>query len=329
MFATMISVIVPVYNVEPYLRKCLDSIVYQTYKNLEILVVDDGSTDECGRICDEYEEKDERIRVFHTENRGLSCARNLGLDEARGEWIGFVDSDDWIEPDMYEVLLKEALETGADVVDCGVYWESPGKTVEIKKQYHVLTGRDALRELLHQKIYNAVWNKLWKHKCFDSIRFPAGRICEDIATTYRVFASIVCVSILNKSKYHYLRRDNSISTTCDMNNLVGYWLSHKERYDFLQNQVDEEEKLELIRFCALAAVRTWAHYFDSSKEERRPFQMHIQQIYNFTKQYIPLFGCQDWNALLRIGVFFPHFYSVLSFWMAWMLNRLLHLLFPK
>ena len=109
----MISVIVPVYNVELYLRKCLNSVVNQTYRDLEILIIDDGSTDGSGEICDEYR-KDERVRVFHTDNRGLSCARNLGLDNATGEWIGFVDSDDWIEPDMYEVLIRRAEETGAD-----------------------------------------------------------------------------------------------------------------------------------------------------------------------------------------------------------------------
>ena len=119
----MISVIVPVYNVEPYLRKCLDSILAQTYRNLEILVIDDGSTDGSGRICDEYAGRDERIKVFHTENHGLSCARNLGLDNANGEWIGFVDSDDWIEPDMYEVLLPWAGKTATADVECGVVLE--------------------------------------------------------------------------------------------------------------------------------------------------------------------------------------------------------------
>ena len=170
----MISVIVPVYNVEPYLRKCLDSIVNQTYRDLEILVIDDGSTDWCGKICDEYAGKDGRIRVFHTENRGLSCARNLGLDNARGEWIGFVDSDDWIETDMYEVLLKRAEETEADIVECGVLEEHPNRTG--KRQEYLVTGTEAVIMLIHRELSNAVWNKLWKKSCFDKIRFPEGRI---------------------------------------------------------------------------------------------------------------------------------------------------------
>ena len=129
----MISIIVPVYNVESYLRKCLDSILAQTYRDLEILVVDDGSTDGSGAICDEYAGKDDRIKVFHTENKGLSCARNLGLDSANGDWIGFVDSDDWIELDMYEVLLRKAEKTGADVVECGVYEEHSDETIKREK----------------------------------------------------------------------------------------------------------------------------------------------------------------------------------------------------
>lgn len=124
----MISIIVPVYKVEPYLRQCVDSILNQTYRDLEILLIDDGSPDCCGKICDEYEKKDKRVRVFHTENRGLSIARNLGLKETQGDYIGFVDSDDWIEPDMYEVLLKCLEETGADICVCGYSYENGIRT---------------------------------------------------------------------------------------------------------------------------------------------------------------------------------------------------------
>ena len=116
-----ISVIVPVYKVEPYLRKCLDSIVNQTYRNLEIILVDDGSPDNCGAICDEYAAGDGRIRVIHQENGGVSSARNAGLSAVTGEWVGWVDSDDWIEPDMYEYLLKNALEQNADIAVCSHY----------------------------------------------------------------------------------------------------------------------------------------------------------------------------------------------------------------
>lgn len=201
----LICVIVPVYNTEPYLRKCLDSIIVQTYENLEILIIDDGSTDKSGRICDEYT-KDARVKVFHTENRGLSAARNKGLDEANGDWIGFVDSDDWIDPDMYEILLQIAKKTGADIVECGVYEEYPGETKNKEKKSKKLTGSKAVEALLREELSDNVWNKLWRRQCFTNMRFPENRLFEDIVTTYRIFLKVECVQSIEECKYHYLQR---------------------------------------------------------------------------------------------------------------------------
>lgn len=148
----MISVIVPVYNVEPYVEKCLDSILAQTYSDLEVLVIDDGSTDGCGEISDRYAEQDHRIQVFHTENHGLSAARNIGLDHVNGQYIGFVDSDDWIDPDMYEELHNIIQKTDADIVTCRFYQEYWNKTEESSgslKQFSV-EGSDVLRTYLFQ-----------------------------------------------------------------------------------------------------------------------------------------------------------------------------------
>ena len=318
----MISVIVPVYNVEPYLRKCLDSIVNQTYSDLEILVIDDGSTDGCGKICDEYVERDERVKVFHTENRGLSCARNLGLDEAKGEWIGFVDSDDWIEPDMYEALLKRAEETGADVVECGVYLEYQNKIEERKRKDSQYSGMESVRMLLRWELSDAVWDKLWKKECFSFTRFPEGRIFEEYATTYRLFLDANCISTIAGSKYHYLQRKGSLSNNHEMKNLVGYWLSHRERYEALYDQVDEETKPELMRFLATAASRTWAYYLDCPVKERETNNVIISEMNFFTKQHLPMFGDRKWHSSLRICVFFPHFLNRLSFGIAWFINRI-------
>ncbi len=316
MDSKVISVIVPVYNVEPYLRKCLDSITSQTYKNLEILGIDDGSTDGSGIICDEYEKKDERARVFHTKNRGLSCARNLGLDEAKGEWIGFVDSDDWIEPDMYECLHRRAEETGADVVECGILKEFQGKTEERKREDNQYSGMEAVNMLLRGKLSDAVWNKLWKKYCFDRVRFPEGRVFEEFATTYKVFLEATCISTLAVSKYHYLNRKGSLSNSYSADNLSGYWLSHKERYDALINRVDEELQERLLQSLAVAASRTWAHLYDCKYEARTKISKELREMNAFTKQRIPLFGNRDWKLSRRIGVFFPHFMNPGSFWMA-------------
>ena len=153
----LISVIVPVYNVAPYLTRCLDSIVMQTWQNLEIILVDDGSRDDSVGICDLYAARDARIRVIHKENGGLSSARNAGLDIAAGEYVGFVDSDDWIEPDMFEYLLQNAENYGADIATCGHVDEfNKSITVKTTEQVLLLDTEGSLRMLLENSIVNNV-----------------------------------------------------------------------------------------------------------------------------------------------------------------------------
>ncbi len=322
----MISVIVPVYNVEPYLRKCMDSILGQTDPELEILVIDDGSTDQSGEICDEYAKADSRIRVFHTENRGLSEARNLGLDEAKGDYFGFVDSDDWIEPDMYEILLKTAVETGADVVECSVYLEYPDRTEEVNRQDRKMTGMQAVAALLHNDLSDGVWNKLYRRKCFDRIRFPKDRIFEEIATTYRVFSEADIVCSVAKPEYHYLQRPNGLSKETNMKNLVDYHYSQRERFEALQDRVDEETRHEMLRRCARSLSRIWVHYEDFPLTERLRYRDDIEEMNVFSKQHLPLFGDSSWEIRIRVGTFFSHFQNGLSFRAAGLLNRMDHAL---
>ena len=316
----MVSVIVPVYNVEPYLRKCLDSIVGQTYRDLEILVIDDGSTDGSGAICDEYAERDDRVKVFHTENRGLSAARNRGLDEAHGEWIGFVDSDDWIEPDMYEVLIRRADETGADVVECGHYKEFDGKTITTRKQEQLMSGMDAVRALLKRNLINAVWNKLYKRQCFEDIRYPEGRVFEDIATTYRVFASSALVSTIASPKYHYRWRMDGLAETRHLENLEGCWTSNMERYDYLKDRLDEDSYRDLLRTCAKAVARTWENYYGCDGKERQTLRESINEMRAFTKQNIPFFGYPQWGFIMRLRTLSIHSANPLSFGISYALN---------
>ena len=166
----MISVIVPVYKVESYLRQCIDSILNQTYRNLEILLIDDGSPDKCGEICEEYARLDSRIRIFHTGNKGLSAARNLGLREAKGEYIGFVDSDDWLESDMYEFLLRRLEETGTNISACGVWKEYLNNSISYSIDNGVYYGVETIRALFH--LSNGMWNKLYKKDCWIDICYP-------------------------------------------------------------------------------------------------------------------------------------------------------------
>ena len=180
-----ISVIVPIYNVEKYVRKCLESLLHQTMKQIEIICVDDGSTDGSGTIADEYERINWPIfKIIHTKNRGLSAARNRGLDEAQAEWVMFVDSDDWVESRFCEVPWSEGVRKNADLVIFGMYNVKSGRIKKLRNNDNP-TGF-----INHEKAIDvgndAVWNKLYKRQLFDSIRYPEGRVYEEIGTTYKL-----------------------------------------------------------------------------------------------------------------------------------------------
>lgn len=184
----LISVIVPVYKAEPYLDKCINSIRNQTYKNLEIILVDDGSPDRCGEMCDAYAKTDSRIRVFHKENGGQSSARNLGLDNMTGEYVGFVDSDDWIEPDMYRRLYDQMVETESQISICGIQMDYlDGRVAYMNvcypedKEVRIYTMKEALREALdNTRITYSPCDKLYHKDIFLSLRMTEGKIYEDM-----------------------------------------------------------------------------------------------------------------------------------------------------
>ena len=319
----MISIIVPVYNVEQYLEKCMDSIINQTYKDLEILVVDDGSTDNSGVIADEYAEKDGRIRVFHTRNQGLSCARNLGLKEAHGEWIGFVDSDDWIEANMYEMLLEKAEETGADVVECGIFRVYTTRTIEKKAITNPISGIDALEALIRGDIQTQVWNKLWRKTIFNEERFPIGCDYEDIATTHKLIETALVTGVPH-SFYHYIQRNSSISQDHGLKNLKDYWKAHKCRYEDLKDKVDVDSVDELLKNCAYAIARVWAWYLGSENNHGLMAEMSA-----FTHENFPVFGRKEWPITLRVYTFLSRFNSSISFLIAYVGNQLYRLIKPR
>lgn len=224
----MISVIIPVYNVEPYLRKCLDSVICQTYRNLDIIVVDDGSTDDSGQICDEYQNMDDRISVFHKKNEGLSSARNLGLQYVKGEYIGFVDSDDFIDEDMYESMLHEMKED-VDIVICGRRICFPKEMHQKSKAAFCaprcikMDNATAMEKFLQNKnISMAVWDKVYRSALFKEVSFPYKRVCEDIPVTYKLIAKSRNIVHLGKPKYNNFHRNGSISRQEFYYRLVDY-----------------------------------------------------------------------------------------------------------
>lgn len=212
----LISIIVPVYNVEQYLEKCVDSIINQKYKNLEIILVDDGATDSSGKLCDELAKIDNRIKVYHKENGGLSDARNYGVERATGDYIGFVDSDDYIDSEMYEELYEAIKKENVDVVECNLKIIYPDR-VELfteQKYYNVYTKQEYLEEYLKiEKIFGSACVRLIKSDVVKKLKFPVGKLYEDTYYAYDLIEKVDSYVIMNNPYYNYLMRENSITNT--------------------------------------------------------------------------------------------------------------------
>lgn len=209
-----ISVIVPVYRAEHCLRTCLDSLINQTYKNLELILVDDGSPDHSGTICEEYASRDSRIRVLHQKNSGASAARNAGLEAATGEWIGFVDADDNVEPDMYSYLIFLAKQNGSDIAQCGAVCEEPdgSSSVFYGKETRCLPyGAQNFSRSDWKLIGNPVWNKIYRAQTVRNVRFDhAYPIGEDLFFNVQALLKASGVAIGEAVKYHYIQHPDSI-----------------------------------------------------------------------------------------------------------------------
>ena len=252
----MVSVIVPIYKVEAYLKKCIKSIQNQTYSNLEIILVDDGSPDGCGAICDRYAKEDTRIRVIHKENGGLSDARNKGLDIATGEYILFVDSDDYIHPQMVEILLQHLEVVDADMAVCGF------KTVEENEEVifdcfdicetagrekktevvgidagEVFEGQAVMNNLQYKNLLTVVaWNKLYKAELFAELRYPKGRVQEDEFLVHHILHLCRRTVYIPTELYYYLQRTSSIMGEVKYSVVRDGWLAYGERLAFLQEK---------------------------------------------------------------------------------------------
>ena len=255
----LISVVVPVYNVEKYLDKCLASICGQTYGNLEIILVDDGSRDSSGDICDRWASSDKRIKVLHTANGGLSAARNKGLDIATGSLVGFVDSDDYIDEDMYEFLYGLMRDYDTDISVCGNYFEEKGRNRNLRVLHSPCTydREQSLRLLIQDKLLrNYVWDKLYKRELFDGLRFEKGVIFEDIKFMFEVISRMDRIVIFDKFKYHYVQRPGSIINTkykFDVNQ--AYFVAVYEQLSYLIAQGHGYAVSTMMRRCLHATKR--------------------------------------------------------------------------
>ena len=210
----LISIIVPVYNVEQYLEKCVDSIINQTYKNLEIILVDDGATDSSSKLCDKLAKIDNRIKVYHKENGGLSDARNYGVERATGDYIGFVDSDDYIDAEMYEKLYEAIKKENVDVAECNLKIIYPNRVELFTEQnyYNVCTKQEYLEEYLKiEKIFGSACVRLIKSNIAKKLKFPVGKLYEDTYYAYDLINVADSYVIMEAPYYNYLMRENSIT----------------------------------------------------------------------------------------------------------------------
>lgn len=239
-----ISVIVPIYNVEQYLDKCVNSLVNQTYKNLEIILVNDGSTDNCSVICEKWSKLDSRIIVVNKKNGGLSDARNAGLEVATGELIGFVDSDDYISVFFYERLVQIMNFSNADIVECGVknFYENEKITDsnKIDINFKAFNTKEAMKNLItNQYLTTTVWNKLYKRNIIDGLRFRFGKTNEDDFFTYLAFDKAKRIAKIDTKMYYYLQRENSIMNKAYKLNRLDEIEAKYERYKYIEENYND------------------------------------------------------------------------------------------
>jgi glycosyltransferase involved in cell wall biosynthesis len=274
----LVSIIVPVYNVEPYLKKCVDSIICQTYDNLEIILVDDGSPDNCGKICDEYATHDERVKVIHKENGGLSDARNAGTEIAKGNYISFIDSDDFVTQNYVEYLYGLIAKHGADISTCG-YLPIRENGVVIKSKNSLTENRVYNKEnfkkmfsvMLYEEnttIYDSAWAKLYKKSLFADVQFPKGKLFEDVRTTPQLLQKADKVIFGKEKHYFYQIRQNSIITQEFSEKNYDFINAIDEMCQFIGSNYSGMERA-CARRCISAIIRVLRQMVESESFDKR------------------------------------------------------------
>lgn len=302
-----ISVVIPIYNVEQYLPQCLESVINQTYQNLEIILVNDGSTDSSSQICDDYKLTNSRIKVIHQKNGGLSDARNAGLNCATGDFISFVDSDDLLSLDFHQKLLNTLLENDADIVECGfLAFETDedlkkfSSTAEEKTE--VFEREAAVELLMKEQFKQVVWNKIYRSEVVNGLRFPVGKINEDEFWTYKVFGNSNKVVKIKDALYFYRQQAGSIMgkkySVKRLDGLQGL----EERMEYMRENFPKLENLALQIFC----VASMDHYIKIEQHlEIDPQKIFRRKIVANVKKYnrSAVMNKWDWKAVFWVQLF--------------------------
>lgn len=303
-----ISVIVPIYKVEEYLNRCIDSIINQTYSNLEIILVDDGSPDDCGKICDEYAKKDKRIKVLHKENGGLSDARNRGVEVASGKYVCFIDSDDFVNPLMIEVLYNNLIKYKADLSICNYKQTSKSDidTVNISSENTKVFEGASIMNNLYNDLYvvtEVAWNKLYKKDVWKNIKYPFGKIHEDAYVIHHILNACKKVVYSDLKLYYYFERENSITKVFNEKRFDALG-ALKDRIDFFKKIKREDlhyrsiiNYLKTIGFFYIDAAR-YAETKESQTKLKKIFKDELEK-YNIEIS-IPLKNKIQYLAMLKM-----------------------------
>lgn len=242
----MISVIIPVYNVENYIERCVRSVLNQTYKDFEILLINDGSTDNSKKICEDLAYKHKQIKLINQENQGLSGARNTGIVNAKGNFLAFIDSDDFIDKNYLKILLNNLLENKADVSCCDYYRTTKVKEVKYSNRIYIFEG-DRILDFYLKKECVSAWGKLYKKEIFDKICFPLGMIHEDIATNFKVFSNIKKIVYVDDKLYFYYKNESSITKQKFSNRNLDLIKAWNEVYTLSKKYSNRIQKLAEFR----------------------------------------------------------------------------------
>lgn len=288
----LVSVIIPVYNVEKYLRECVDSVIGQTYKNLEIILVNDGSTDSSGKICDEYVDKDERVTVIHQKNGGLSQARNRGLEESTGEYVYFLDSDDYIAENSFEILLEIAEKYGSDIVffDAKSFADTNDFIVKQnyirKNTYTTDTGYNVFSVITENREYHSAVPLLFFNKSFlaeSKITFVPDILYEDMIFTYQIFCTASVVSQCSKALYFRRYRKNSItSSSKNKKNLLSYIAVYRNNVEFTKN-LNQENLSAAYDYLSRCAFNVFNIYENLNTKDKKTCK---KELFNFKESVL-------------------------------------------
>ncbi len=313
-----ISVIVPIYKVEKYLNNCIESLVNQEYKNIEIILVDDGSPDNCPRICDDWEKKDKRIIVIHKKNGGLSDARNCGIENAKGAYICFVDSDDYVEKRYLSELLKANKDNNTKISQCGIKYIDENNNYLKKKGYEkdiVLSGKEMVKQQfgIHDIENTVAWNRLYDISLFKDLRFPKGKLHEDEYTTYKLLYPQSNISIVSSNLYCYRQTTNSIMRSAFNMKRLDVLDGLKEKIYFFKNKNEVDlyylsvsKYLSSIRFLYSNIKRS----YPNENEKLSHLKSEYRNYYNISKSYRKYkISTKIKNKLFNI---FPEFYANLK-----------------